>query len=217
MHLPEFLLAGNRVPQEDVRIPVAIEVVRRCGAFVGGRNWIVIRGVGLNPTRTGLLTLLERMGADVHVEDEGEVSGEPVGTLVVHPTRLEAIDVGREDIPASIDEIPILAVAAARAEGVTRITGAGELRLKETDRIRALVANLRSLGVTVEESDDGLEIEGTDRPLHGSVPAFDDHRIAMAFAVLGAIPGNEVSVDDPAVVEVSYPDFWSDVESCSRS
>ena len=181
------------------------------GLLGGAGPELVVRGVGLNPTRTGLLSVLEAMGTRVEVDarvaaDEGR--GEPTGDLRVAPTPLRAVELDEDGVVGVIDEIPLLAVLAARAEGTTRISGAWELRVKETDRIRALVQNLRALGVEVEELDDGLVIEGTDRPLRGKVEACDDHRIAMAFAVLGAAPGNEIDVDDPKVVEVSFPGFW---------
>ena len=107
-----------------------------------------------------------------------------------------------------IDEIPILAAGASRAQGTTTITGAAELRVKETDRIRALVENLRSVGVQVEELEDGLEVEGSDLPLRGRAMSFGDHRIAMAFGVLGALPGNEIEIEGREVAEVSFPGFW---------
>jgi 3-phosphoshikimate 1-carboxyvinyltransferase len=172
-----------------------------------------VEGVGLNPTRSGVLDLFRRMGATVDVEVEGGGGeGEPVGALVARACALSAVEIGAEDVVGAIDEIPAVAVAAARARGVTRITGARELRVKETDRVRALVVNLRALGVRVEELDDGLEVEGTDAPLHGEVDAFDDHRIAMVFGVLGAQPGNDIRVRGREAVDVSYPGFWSALE-----
>ena len=120
-----------------------------------------------------------------------------------------------EEIPGLIDEVPVLAVLAARAHGTTRITGAEELRVKESDRLGALAANLSALGVAVEELPDGLVIEGTDRPLSGPVEAYGDHRIAMAFGVLGALGGNSITVDAPAAVDVSYPGFWGMLERVS--
>jgi 3-phosphoshikimate 1-carboxyvinyltransferase len=104
--------------------------------------------------------------------------------------------------------VPALAILAARAEGESRFTGAAELRVKETDRIAALVRNLRAVGVEADELPDGLVVRGTDRPLQGDVATFGDHRIAMAFGVLGALPGNRIRVDDPACVDVSFPAFW---------
>ncbi|HEY0019683.1 MAG TPA: 3-phosphoshikimate 1-carboxyvinyltransferase [Longimicrobium sp.] len=167
-----------------------------------------IRNVCINPTRTGFFRLVERMGARIAMENARTAGGEPVADLVVGPARLRGIGVGAGEVPDAIDEIPMLAVLAARAEGETRITGAGELRVKETDRIAAVAGNLRTLGVEAEELEDGMIVRGTDRPLAGRVQAFHDHRIAMAFGVLGAQPGNAVEIDHPEVVDVSFPGFW---------
>lgn len=169
---------------------------------------LVIRGVGVNPTRTGILPVLARMGGRVEVVDAGEAGGEPVADLVVKGGSLRATDIGGDEIPALIDEIPVLAILAARAEGTSRITGAEELRVKESDRIRALVENLRAVGVQVEELPDGLEITGTDAPLSGKVRSHHDHRIAMAFGVLGAPAGNSLQVEGASIVDVSFPGFW---------
>jgi 3-phosphoshikimate 1-carboxyvinyltransferase len=191
-------------------------------ALLGGvSGGLAIEHVGLNPTRTGLLGVLARMGGNVEVTGSVEVTGtdggsdrasdgvgEPAGGLRVSASGLRGVEVTESEVPAMIDEFPILAVAAARATGVTRITGAAELRVKESDRIRALVDNLRVVGIEVEELEDGLEIAGTDRPLQGSVSSHDDHRIAMAFGVLGALPGNRIEVQDRSVVDVSFPGFW---------
>lgn len=168
-----------------------------------------IRNVCVNPTRTGFLRLVERMGARIAMQDARTAGGEPVADLVVRPARLRGIDVGGAEVPDGIDEIPMLAVLAARAEGETRITGAGELRVKETDRVSAVVGNLRGLGVDAEELEDGMVVRGTDRPLAGRVRTFDDHRIAMAFGVLGAQPGNAIEIDHPECVDVSFPGFWA--------
>ena len=188
------------------------------GLLRQGAGPLVIKGVGLNETRTGLLRVLARMGARIDVEPIPDaVGGEPMGDLLVSPSELSACQVGGEEIPGLIDEVPILAVGAARAEGTTRISGAGELRVKETDRIRALVENLRSLGVEVEELADGLEIQGTNQPLRGRVRSFGDHRIAMAFGVLGSLPGNDVQVEGREVAAVSFPGFWELLSRVSES
>lgn len=188
-------------------------------ALLGGAGeGIVLRGIGLNPTRTGILPVLQRMNARIEVEiGSAPEGGEPVGDLIVHSCDLTGTEVQPEEIPGLIDEVPVLAVLAARARGVTRITGAEELRVKESDRLGALAANLSNLGVEVEELPDGLVIEGTGRPLSGAVEARGDHRIAMAFGVLGALAGNAITVDAPAAVDVSYPGFWEMLERASRS
>jgi len=179
------------------------------GLLRGGAEPLVIKAVGLNQTRTGLLPVLERMNARIEVErSPAPGGGEPLGDLFVYPSELAGCRVGGDEIPGLIDEVPILAAGAACARGLTRITGARELRVKETDRIQAVVANLKALGVEAEELEDGLEIEGTDRPLRGRVQSYGDHRIAMAFGVLGALPGNEVLVDGGEVASVSFPGFW---------
>lgn len=167
-----------------------------------------IRNVCINLTRTGFFRLVERMGARIRMENRRTAGGEPVADLVVRPAPLRGIEVGGDEVPDAIDEIPMLAVLAARAQGETRITGAGELRVKETDRIAAVAGNLRAIGVQAEELEDGIVVRGTEGPLAGRVQAFHDHRVAMAFGVLGAQPGNAIEVDHPEVVDVSFPGFW---------
>jgi 3-phosphoshikimate 1-carboxyvinyltransferase len=167
--------------------------------------------VCLNPTRTGAFDVLRRMGVDIAVEDAREVGGESIGTLVVRPAPLRGTRIGGAEIPRCIDELPMLACLAARAGGETVITEAQELRVKESDRIRAVVDNLRGLGVEVEELPDGMRIVGSRRPMVGRVTTHGDHRLAMAFGVLGALPGNSIMVDDPGCVAVSYPTFWRDL------
>ena len=167
-----------------------------------------VPAVGVNPTRAGLLPVLERMGARIAVENVRVEGGEEVADIVAYPSQLKATTVSGEEVPAMIDEIPVLAVLAARARGETRISGAGELRVKESDRLAALAGNLRALGGGAEELPDGLVIQGSDRPLRGTVRTYDDHRIAMAFGILGATAGTDVAIDSPGVVDVSFPDFW---------
>lgn len=167
--------------------------------------------VGLNPTRTGLLPVLARMGGRVEIEAV-ERAGEPTGDVVVTPAPLTGVTVEAHDIPGLIDEVPVLAVLAARAQGVTHIRGAGELRVKESDRLAALADNLRALGVEAHDEDDELVVAGTDAPLRGDVHCRGDHRIAMAFGVLAALPGNDVRLDDAAVVSISFPRFWTELE-----
>jgi 3-phosphoshikimate 1-carboxyvinyltransferase len=166
--------------------------------------------VGLNPTRTGFFHALRRMGADVRFEDERDVGGEPVGTIVARASgrNLRSTTASGAEIPTMIDELPLLACLAARAEGTTVITNAAELRVKESDRIATVVANLRTLGVDARELPDGLSVTGSDRPMRGRAVTHGDHRMSMAFGVLGALPGNEVTVDDPACAIVSFPGFW---------
>ncbi len=180
-------------------------------ALGGGGDALTVEHVGLNPTRTAVLDVLRRMGADVDIELD-DAGPEPVGAVTVRAGVLRGVDIGGEEVPRLIDELPLLAALAARAEGVTSIRDAEELRAKETDRISAMVDNLRVLGVEVEEHPDGLDVQGTDRPLRGRVESRDDHRIAMAFGVLGAVGSNEIEVDDRAAAGVSFPGFWELLE-----
>ena len=165
--------------------------------------------VGVNPTRTGYLRVLRRMGAAIEVVDEREDAGEPRATLVVRATPLRATSIEPPEVPATIDELPVLAVAAALSEGETRIAGAGELRVKESDRLAAL-GQLTRLGVDVRTSPDGLVIRGSGgRPLSGGrVASGGDHRIAMAFAVAGLVATGGVAIADPDCVAVSFPGFF---------
>jgi 3-phosphoshikimate 1-carboxyvinyltransferase len=179
-------------------------------AVLATRGELRLPGVGVNPTRMGFFDALRRMGATIRVGDHRDEGGEPVATITVSAGAgaLRATSVGGVEIPTMIDELPLLACVAARVEGTTEITGAGELRVKESDRIATVIANLRALGVDAEELPDGLRVTGSDRPLRGRVESHGDHRLAMAFGILGALPGNAITIDDPACAAVSFPAFW---------
>jgi 3-phosphoshikimate 1-carboxyvinyltransferase len=179
-------------------------------AMSGGQEGVEIENLGLNPTRAGFLDVLESMGVGLEIQLDGpQGPGEPVGTVAASPgNALRGVDVGPTQVPGLIDELPLVAALGTRAEGLTRISGAGELRHKESDRISALVENLRVVGARVEEREDGLTVEGSPDPLRGHVRTRGDHRIAMAFGVLGAAPGNRITVDDPGAADVSFPGFW---------
>ncbi|HUP88383.1 MAG TPA: 3-phosphoshikimate 1-carboxyvinyltransferase [Longimicrobiales bacterium] len=169
---------------------------------------IRIADVGVNATRTGFLDVVRRMQGTLQVEDRRTSCNEPIATLIANASKLHATHIEGAEIPHLIDEIPIIAVLAARAEGETIIRGAGELRVKETDRLKAMAENLTAVGVIAIETEDGLIIEGGERPLKGNIKTFGDHRIAMAFGVLGSLDGNEIAIDDVACVDVSFPTFW---------
>ena len=175
-----------------------------------------VAGVGVNPTRTGFLRVLERMGAPVAVEEASEHFGEPVADLLARPARLRATEISAGEIPGLIDEIPLLAVLAARAEGTTVFRQVGELRVKESDRLDLIAANLRSVGCRAGVSEDDLYVEGGDEPPRGSVRTAGDHRLAMAFAVLGTVPGGRIRVDDMASAEVSFPRFPETLRAIAR-
>lgn len=160
--------------------------------------------------------MLASSGELRQIEDARDEACEPLGTLVCRPGSLEGITVGGPEVPGCIDELPLIAVLAARAEGETIVSGAAELRVKESDRISAVVTNLRALGARAEEHPDGFVVAGSDAPLRGKVKTHGDHRIAMAFGVLAALPGNDITIDDPECVAVSYPGFWDDLRRVSR-
>ena len=167
-----------------------------------------VRSVGLNPTRDGFVSLLETMGAAIEVSETGTEAGEPVGDVLVRSSTLQPFSIDENLVPQLIDEVPALAVLASRIDGVSVVRGAGELRVKESDRLTLLASNLQALGVRCEELPDGLEIRGTADPLTGTVRTGGDHRIAMAFAALGTAPGCTIEVDEPGCVDVSFPGFW---------
>jgi 3-phosphoshikimate 1-carboxyvinyltransferase len=168
---------------------------------------ILIKNVGINPTRTGLLEILQSMGAGIRLENEKEVSGEPVADISVEHSSLEGIDVGADLVPKTIDEFPILCIAAALARGKTKITGAKELRVKESDRIATMAAELRKMGVNVEELEDGLVIEGRERLKPATVQSHGDHRIAMSMAIAGLTAEGETTVSDTDCINTSFPGF----------
>jgi 3-phosphoshikimate 1-carboxyvinyltransferase len=183
-----FLVAASVVPDGELRLP----------------------GAGMNPSRNAFLDVLRAMGADVTAANERTKGGEPRADLTVRPASLRGVQVGGRQIPNLIDEIPVLAVAGARAEGRTEIRDASELRVKETDRIAAMAEGLRTLGAEVETFDDGLALEGP-QPLTGaSVDARDDHRVAMALAVAGLVAEEETTVEGAEAARVSFPGFWEE-------
>ena len=181
-------------------------------ALGGASGELTVERVGLNPTRTAVLDVLARMGARVSVTSDDSSGPEPMGTVTVAPDVLRGVSVRGDEVPRLIDELPLIAAMGACAEGVTSITDAAELRAKESDRVSAMVDNLRALGVDVDERPDGLDVHGSDRPLRGRVQSRGDHRIAMAFGVLGAIGSNDIEIDDRGAADVSFPGFWTLLE-----
>lgn len=168
---------------------------------------VLVRGVGLNPGRVGLLRVLRAMGASLRVQQERWEGGEPVGDLVAETSQLRAVEIGGDDIPSLIDELPLVAVLAAFAEGTTRVRDARELRFKESDRIVAMASQLQRLGVRIEAHDDGWTIVGPARLQDATLESFGDHRVAMALAV-AALAGAGATLLDAECVTISYPEFW---------
>ena len=173
---------------------------------------LLLENVGVNPTRTGFLVVLARMGAAVERVNLGEQGGEPVADLLVRPAALRATSVTAEEVPTLVDEVPVLAVLASRAMGETVFREVGELRVKESNRLELLAANLRAVGVAAEARGNNLHVQGTDRPPRGRVDTARDHRLAMAFGVLGTLPGAAVRLSERRSVAISYPRFFQDLK-----
>ncbi len=200
---------GGRIEPYDIQVPGDPS----SAAFLVGASVLAesgelrIASVGVNPTRTGFLQVLERMGARVSV-DAGDTSfGEPVADLITRPGALRRTEVTAGEIPGLIDEIPMLAVLASRAEGETIFREVGELRVKESDRLGLIARNIRAVGGKAEVRGDDLHVEGVETPPRGKVRTAADHRIAMAFAVLGTLPGARIAIDDIGCTAVSFPGF----------
>jgi 3-phosphoshikimate 1-carboxyvinyltransferase len=202
-------LDGGQTPQAcDFTVPGDISSAAfwlvAAAALPGSR--LLIKDVGLNPTRTAILKVLSRMGAHM-TEIVHQTEGEPIGNIEIHGAALTGTTILLEEVPNLIDEIPVIAVAAALAQGRTIIRNAKELRVKETDRITTVVDNLRAMGAEVEEFEDGMEIVG-GKPLHGAtIDSFGDHRIAMAFAIAGLFATGETVIQNTDCVNTSYPGF----------
>ncbi|MEB3296973.1 MAG: 3-phosphoshikimate 1-carboxyvinyltransferase [Cyanobacteriota bacterium] len=180
------------------------------GAITPGAE-LTVENVGLNPSRTGILEVLEQMGASILVLNRRDVAGEPVGDLHVTHGPLQAFQIEEALIPRLVDEIPVLAVAACHAEGVSRIRGAGELRVKETDRLAVMARQLGAMGARIEEFSDGLAITGVT-PLRGAaLDSETDHRVAMSLAVAALGASGDTTLARPGAAAVSYPDFWNDL------
>ncbi|MBC7186061.1 MAG: 3-phosphoshikimate 1-carboxyvinyltransferase [Calditrichaeota bacterium] len=174
-----------------------------------------VEGVGINPTRSGVLEVLRDMGARLALEEKAE-SWEPVADVLVEAGPLQAVEIEGALVPRLIDELPVLAVVATQAEGVTHIRGARELRVKESDRIRAVAANLRAMGAEVEELEDGLVIPGPQKLKGAVVDSFGDHRIAMSFAVAGLLADGPTVIRQAECVDISFPGFFALLEELGR-
>lgn len=177
---------------------------------------LIVEDLGVNPTRLGIITALKRMGGDILITNEREVCGEPVASLYVNGSCLNGIEIGPKDIPGMIDEIPILAVAATQAEGETKIRGAEELRVKESDRIKALTIELNKMGAIVKELPDGLTIKGPSLLRGCKVSSFGDHRMAMALAIAGLVAQGETIIQDSECINKSYPGFKEALRSLTH-
>ncbi len=202
------LQGGGRLNATTIDVPADISSAAffLVGASIAPGSDLVLEHVGVNPTRTGVLEILRLMGADIELDNQREVGGEPVADLRVRSARLRGIDIPVEQVPLAIDEFPALFVAAACAEGRTVLTGAEELRVKESDRIQVMADGLQALGVDAEATPDGMIING-GAISGGDVDSHGDHRIAMSFAMATLRATGPVHIDDCANVNTSFPDF----------
>ncbi len=212
------MLGKQQIESRDFAVPGDISSAAfwliAAAAQPGSR--LLVRDVGLNPTRTGILDVLVRMGARVREVVENIEEGEPCGAIEIQGERLTGTVIEGGEIPNVIDEIPVLAVAGALAEGRTVIRDARELRVKETDRIAAIASNLKLMGVEVHEAEDGMTIYGGAKLQGAKLPSYGDHRIAMAFAIAGLFASGSTTIEDTACVRTSYPQFESVLAQIQR-
>ncbi len=204
------LVGGQELLANDVDVPGDISSAAFflvAGLIVPGSE-LLIRNVGINPTRSGIIDILQAMGGDITLQEERTVGGEPVADLLVRSSSLKGIEIGGDLIPRAIDEFPVVSVAASLAEGTTVVRDAAELRVKETDRIAAMVSELSKVGAQVEAREDGMVIEGVEGLGEGDVVSFGDHRIAMSMAVAGLVAGQEIRIKDTGCTATSFPNFW---------
>ena len=203
------LKGGGQLFGRDIAVPgdISSAAFFMVAALIVPDSELLIRGVGVNPTRTGVIDILQSMGGDLELLNPREESGEPVADLRIRSSRLKAMEISGELVPRAIDEFPAICVAASLAEGTTVVTGASELRVKETDRIAAMAANLRLAGVEVVETPDGMRITGTARLKGCAADSFGDHRIAMSMLVAGLAAEGETSVSDVECIATSFPGF----------
>ncbi|MBD3226379.1 MAG: 3-phosphoshikimate 1-carboxyvinyltransferase [Caldithrix sp.] len=198
------------IPNFSMRIPgdFSSAAFFIAAALLLPRSELRIDNVSLNPTRTGLLFVLQRMGVQFDIEPIRN-EPEPAGRLIVRSSALQNVAIEPSMVPNIIDEIPIMCIIASQSEGSFVLHGAEELRFKESDRIKAMADNLRAVGIEVEEYEDGLAINGPQTLTGGKINTYGDHRIAMAFAVADLLATDKIVLDDPDCVDVSFPDFWS--------
>ena len=207
------VIGGQRLTGTSVNVPGDISsaaFLLAAGAIIPESS-IKLKHVGINPTRTGILDVLLQMGAEISVTEEEQFGYEPVATLEIKASRLQGITISGEIIPRLIDEIPVIAVLATQAHGTTVIKDAEELKVKETNRIDTMVAQLKSLGADIEATPDGMIITGPTTLKGGKVQSFGDHRIGMAMAICGLVSEQPVIVKDTSAISVSYPGFFHDI------
>ena len=211
----DVTVAQSDIQCVDVEVPgdISSTAFWMVAALVHPNAEIVIKGVGVNPTRAGIVTALRDMGGDIELVDERDVAGEPVADIVARSSNLQGTELAGGIMPLLMDEVPVIAVAAAMAEQDTVIRDAAELRVKETDRIRATVDWLRAAGVAAEARDDGMTISGSGNIAGGTYDSCDDHRIAMALGIAGLVSEEPITIIDAHCASISYPEFWDVLQS----
>lgn len=205
---PTPSLTGRRI---DVPGDISSAAFFIAAGLIVPNSEILLRNVGVNPTRNGIITVCRQMGADIRLENVRDDGGEPVADIIVKHSELNGTEIGGDIIPTLIDEIPVIAILACAAKGRTIIKDAAELKVKESNRIDVIADNLTRMGADVMATDDGLIING-GKPLHGAlIDSKLDHRIAMSFAVASLIAEGETDIQDAECVEISYPNFYADL------
>lgn len=212
--LPEPILEGQKVAVPGDISSAAYFIA--AGLLVPGSE-ILLKNVGINPTRDGILKVAKEMGGNIELLNVNTDNGEPTADLLVKFSALKGITIGGEIIPTLIDEIPIIAIMAAFARGTTIIKDAAELKVKESDRIQVMVDNLKSMGADIESTDDGMIIHG-GKDLHGTIiDSHKDHRIAMSFAIASLLADGHMTILDRDCVDISFPSFYSDLNRLARN
>ncbi|MDD2899669.1 MAG: 3-phosphoshikimate 1-carboxyvinyltransferase [Desulfuromonadaceae bacterium] len=210
---------GVELTAQEVTVPgdISSAAFFIVAALITPDSELLIKNVGVNPSRTGVIDILLAMGGDIQLMDQREVSGEPVADLLVRTSHLTGIAISGSVVPRAIDEFPAICIAAARAEGTTTIRDARELRVKETDRITAMANNLRKSGISVTETEDGMDIAGSELLLGGTVDSCGDHRIAMSMSIAALVASSAITISDTACVATSFPTFFPLLETVSSN
>jgi 3-phosphoshikimate 1-carboxyvinyltransferase len=207
--IPNIKIQSSKLSSLDILVPADIS---SAAYFIAAtclvpESKVTIEGIGVNPTRTGFLDALREMGADILVENQREVNGEPLADVVVRAGDLRGIEVRGAQVPRMIDEFPILAIVASQAQGTTMVSDAAELRVKETDRIANTATELRRLGACIEERPDGFVVEGPTPLVGAQVNSHGDHRLAMSLAIAGLVADGETTIEEADCIADSFPGF----------
>ena len=211
----DVTISQSEINCVDVNVPgdISSAAFWIVAGLIHPNSEVIVKNVGINPTRAGVITALQDMGGNIELVNERDVAGEPVADIVATSSNLRGTELAGSIMPLLMDEVPIIAVAAAMAEEETVIRDAEELRVKETDRISATVDWLVAAGVEAEARDDGMAIVGSGRIAGGTFQSQDDHRIAMALGIAGMVSDDPITVVDASCASISYPEFWDELES----